>query len=278
MKQVSSLQPGSAVWQQKLYAIIFEANTPSGKLFDVILLWSIALSVAAVILESVSSIQLQYGFLLRVIEWFFTIIFTIEYALRVACVSTPRKYIFSFFGIVDLLSIIPTYLTVILTHSHYLLVIRAVRLLRVFRVLKLSRYVSEADILTQALAASRRKITVFIGAVITFVLITGSLMHLIEGPANGFTNIPKGIYWAIVTLTTVGYGDITPQTPLGQFVSALVMILGYGVIAVPTGIVSVELSRVQGDHSNAVQCELCAQRGHSPDAVYCKFCGEKLTV
>ena len=231
-------------WQFRLHEIIFEADTPAGKLFDVVLMWSIILSVVAVMLDSVTAVRVQYGWLLYAIEWFFTILFTVEYALRLISVGRPLKYATSFFGIVDLLAIIPTYLSLIIPGSQYLLVVRILRVLRVFRVLKLAHYLGEANLLMQALSASYRKISVFLFTVLTLVIIFGSLMYLIEGQENGFTSIPRGVYWAIVTLTTVGYGDISPQTALGQTLAALIMILGYGIIAVPTGIVTVEMSNI----------------------------------
>ncbi len=264
-------------WRAQLHEIIFEADTPAGKWFDVILLWAILLSVASVMLESVAGIRASYGPALRNIEWFFTILFTFEYGARIASVYSPRKYIFSFFGIVDLLAILPTYLSLVFTSSQYLLVIRSVRLLRVFRVLKLVRYLGAANVLTKALAASRHKITVFLGVVFTIVLIMGTLMYLVEGEVNGYTSIPKSMYWAIVTLTTVGYGDVTPHTTLGQVLSSLLMVLGYGVIAVPTGIVSVELSRAQAGEVNTQACRNCSKEGHASDAQYCKYCGTHLS-
>lgn len=263
-------------WKHRLHEIIFEADTPAGRLFDVLLLWAIVLSVCSVMLESVASMRDNFGSELRALEWFFTGLFTLEYLARIASVQSPRRYIFSFFGLIDLLAIIPTYISLIIASSQYLLVIRSIRLLRVFRVLKLVRYLGAADGLAKALHASRPKITVFLGAVFTIVLIVGTLMFLVEGEQNGFTSIPKGVYWAVVTLTTVGYGDIVPQTPIGQFLSAIIMIMGYGVIAVPTGIVSVELSRIDKDHVTTQACPECCREGHMDDAIYCKFCGQRL--
>ncbi|MCH8961110.1 MAG: ion transporter, partial [Bacteroidetes bacterium] len=237
-------------WRLTLYIIIFESDTPPGKAFDVALILTIFASVAAVMLESVSAIGSRYGAILYASEWVFTILFTIEYILRLICVGRPLRYARSFFGIVDLLAVIPTYFSVLFPGAQFLLVIRLLRILRVFRVLKLVQYLSAADILMEALRASRRKIVVFLVALLTLVVILGSLMYLIEGAENGFTSIPRSIYWAIVTLTTVGYGDISPQTGLGQALAAVVMIMGYGIIAVPTGIVTAEMTRIGlGDDS-----------------------------
>lgn len=263
--------------RNKLYQVIFEAETPLGKAFDIALLWAILLSVAAVILESVGSIQAKYGQELRYVEWAFTILFTIEYILRIISVQKPLKYMFSFFGLVDLLSIVPTYASVYFTGAHSLLVIRAFRLLRVFRLFKLGRYLNEGNMLLQALKASRPKIIVFLGTVCTIVLIMGSIMYLIEGEENGFTSIPRGMYWAVVTMTTVGYGDIAPHTPLGQTVAAIVMIMGYAIIAIPTGIVSVELANAQKLPVSTRTCTNCTAEGHDIEASYCAYCGYKLT-
>ncbi len=256
--------------------MIFEADTPPGKAFDLVLIVSIVLSVLAVVLESVSAIEARHGPALRAIEWSFTLLFTVEYGLRLLCVQRPWRYATSFFGLVDLLAILPTYLSLLLPGTHYLLVIRALRVLRVFRVFKLAQYLSEAQLLKQALVASRRKIAVFLFTVLTLVVIIGSLMYMIEGEAHGFTSIPRGVYWAIVTLTTVGYGDIAPQTSVGQALAAVVMILGYGIIAVPTGIVTAELSRVSPHEVSTQACPSCAAEGHDVDARYCKYCGGKL--
>jgi voltage-gated potassium channel len=263
-------------WQRFIHEIIFEADTPAGKLFDVILIYCIAISVIVVMLDSVSFFHSRYGPLFIIAEWFFTILFTIEYFLRISCVKSPFRYMKSFFGIVDLLAIVPTYFSVLFPGSQYLLVIRLLRILRIFRILKLAKYVREARLLGQALKASRRKITIFIFTLFTLVIILGSLMYVIEGEKNGFTSIPRSIYWAIVTMTTVGYGDISPNTAFGQTLAAIVMILGYSIIAVPTGIVTVELSRV-GDQTISTQaCPNCSAEGHDSDAVFCKFCGTRL--
>jgi len=234
---------GGGSFRARLETIIFESDTPMGKLFDIVLLWTIVLSILLVSLESVRDIRAQYGPLLRLLEWGFTGLFTLEYLARLYAAKRPLGYAFSFYGVVDLLAITPSYLSLFVAGSQYLLAIRALRLLRVFRILKLSRYLGEASVLTDALRAGRFKITVFLFTVLTIVVIVGSVMHLVEGGQNGFTSIPTSIYWAIVTLTTVGYGDIAPRTPLGKFISSALMIVGYGVIAVPTGIVTAELTR-----------------------------------
>ena len=230
-------------WRNRLHEIIFEADTPAGKFFDILLIFSILISVLVVMLNSVRSIGEVHGPLLYKLEWFFTILFTIEYLLRLLCIGHPLRYATSFFGIIDLLAIVPTYLDFLFPGTHQLVVIRMLRVLRVFRVLKLVQFVGEASVLIQALQASSRKIIIFLLTILTLVVILGSLMYIVEGEQNGgFTSIPRSIYWAIVTVTTVGYGDISPKTNLGQALAAVAMILGYGVIAVPTGIVTVEFS------------------------------------
>jgi voltage-gated potassium channel len=261
----------------RLHEIIFEANTRAGRLFDLALIWLILLSVATVILESVRSVRVQYGDLLYALEWGFTVLFTVEYLLRLLSVRRPLRYATSFFGVVDLLAIIPTYLSIFVPGSQYLLVIRILRLLRVFRLLKLSEYVAEADTLRRALRASRRKISVFLSAVLLLVVIIGALMYVVEGEEHGFTSIPVSIYWAIVTLTTVGYGDLSPKTPFGQILASIVMVIGYGIIAVPTGIVSVELAQATRQQKLTTQsCASCGAEGHDLNAVYCKYCGANL--
>jgi len=263
-------------WRLKAHEIIYEADTFSGKLFDILLIFSIALSTVIVMLESVSSVRSDYGSYLRIGEWIITILFTIEYILRIVCVGKPIRYIISYYGIIDLLSILPTYISLLIPGTQYLVVIRALRILRVFRVLKLAKYLKEAELLVRAVRASSKKITVFLFAVITLVSILGSLMYLVEGEASGFTSIPRSIYWAIVTLTTVGYGDITPQTNLGQFIAAWIMILGYGIIAVPTGIVSVQVAGSVSSKISTQACPECSHEGHDSGAKYCKYCGAKL--
>ncbi|RAU83309.1 ion transporter [Pontibacter arcticus] len=263
--------------KQKIYTVIFEAETPSGRNFDIVLLVLILLSVLNVSLESMPSLNAAYYSWFRVAEWVFTIIFTVEYLLRIYSTPRPLRYIFSFFGIVDLLSILPSYLSLLITGTQFLLIIRILRLLRAARIFKLTRFINEGQVLTKALKASVAKILVFLGAVITVIVIVGSLMYIIEGPESGFTSIPISIYWAIVTLTTVGYGDIAPVTPLGQILASMVMIMGYGIIAVPTGIVSVELARSEKNAANTRMCPNCHQEGHLPEAYFCFNCGYRIT-
>jgi len=258
-----------------MFEIIFEANTPAGKWFDIILIICILLSVIAVMLGSVNSVGEKYGHSLYAAEWFFTILFTIEYVMRLLCIGSPLKYAKSFFGVVDLLAILPTYVSLLIPGSQYLIAIRILRILRVFRVLKLVQYMQESQVITQALWASRRKISVFLFAVFTLVIVFGSMMYIIEGEENGFTSIPKSTYWAIVTLTTVGYGDLSPKTNVGQIIAAVIMILGYSIIAVPTGIVSAEIAFTRRRVTHMV-CPECSNEDHSPDARYCKDCGTKL--
>ena len=262
--------------KHSVHQVIFEADTPAGRLFDIALIVFILLSVAAVLLDSIESVHIVHGDLLYRIEWMFTVVFTVEYLLRLWCIQNSVLYARSFYGIVDLLGILPTYLSLVLTGAQYMLVIRILRVLRVFRILRLVRYVDEASVLSEALKASRRKITVFLFSVLTIVVVFGSLMYLVEGPANGFTSIPKSIYWAVVTLTTVGYGDISPTTPLGRFVASIVMIMGYAIIAVPTGIVTLELSEAARRSANTRSCNQCSAEGHQREATYCWRCGAHL--
>lgn len=261
----------------KLYDIIFEADTPAGKVFDILLLFSILISVIAVLLESVESFRARYIDLLRATEWIITIIFTAEYIARLYVVQRKSKYVFSFFGIIDLLSILPSYLALLFAGAQSLMVIRSIRLLRIFRILKMPRYIGEGQNLALAMKASRHKIIIFMLTVLTTVIIMGAVMYLVEGPEHGFTSIPRSIYWSIVTMTTVGYGDIAPQTSLGQFLASLLMILGYGVIAVPTGIVSAEMIGLKSREKITTQvCPNCFKEGHDPDATFCKYCSAKL--
>jgi len=261
----------------RIHEIIFEADTPAGKVFDIALLISILGSVTAVMLESVEVINLKYNLLLRYIEWTFTILFTIEYIVRIYSTKKALHYITSFYGLVDLISIIPTYLSIIFLGSQSLAVIRTIRLLRVFRIFKLAQFMGEGKQLMAALRASRHKIFVFIIGILALVVIFGTLMYMVETDENGFTSIPASIYWAIVTLTTVGYGDIAPQTFIGQVLASLVMIMGYAIIAVPTGIVTVELTRAARTSTNTHVCTECGADQHDDDAKYCKKCGVELT-
>jgi len=270
------LEAGAAPWRQRLHEVIFEADTPAGKAFDVVLLWAIILSVVVVSMESVHSIRSGYGSILRALEWVFTVLFSIEYLLRLLAVRRPARYARSFFGLVDLGSIVPTYLSVVVPGAQSLVVIRMLRLLRVFRVLKLARYQGAAEVLSTALRASRQKIIIFLSVVLTIDFIVGAAMYLLEGEAHGFTSIPRGVYWAIVTMTTVGYGDIAPASVPGQILAAMLMILGYAIIAVPTGIVSVELSKASSQGVSTQACPSCSLEGHDVDALHCKYCGTRL--
>jgi voltage-gated potassium channel len=259
-----------------LHEIIFEADTPAGKTFDILLIIAIILSVIAVMLDSVAEVNSKYGNVLYIIEWLFTLAFTVEYLARIASLQQPTRYMRSFYGVVDLISILPTYISLFLPGSQYLMVIRVLRLLRIFRILKLAQFINEAEVLLKAMRASLRKISVFLFVVLTLVLIFGSLLYLIEGDENGFTSIGISCYWAITTLTTVGYGDISPQTPLGRAVASIIMVMGYGVIAVPTGIVTAELvSPITGKVSTQA-CPSCGHGKHSYDAIFCKDCGAEL--
>jgi voltage-gated potassium channel len=275
MSRRPDARPSAAGRRQRLHEIIFEADTPAGRAFDLALLAAILLSVLAVLLESIPEVRAAHGPALHAVEWIITGLFTVEYGLRLLAVERPARYAVSFFGIVDALALLPTYLAILIPQTQSLLVIRAIRLLRVFRILKLVHFLDEAEVLLRALRASRRKITVFFGGLLTIILIMGTLMYLIEGEAHGFTSIPRSMYWAVVTMTTVGYGDIVPRTTLGRFLASVVMILGYSIIAVPTGIVSVEMSQA----SRAVttqHCPACATYGHDADARHCKYCGAGL--
>lgn len=265
------------MWRKKLHDIIYEADTPSGKFFDVVLLILILLSVIFVMIESIRGLPQRIYDLLYLGEWVITIFFSIEYIFRIISVRQPFRYIFSFYGVIDLLSTIPLYLSFILAGSNYLLTVRALRLLRVFRILKITRYIGEANRLKNALNDSKAKILVFLFAVFIVAIIAGTLMYLIEGEENGFTSIPRSVYWCIVTLTTVGFGDIAPATPLGQLLATFIMIMGYGIIAVPTGIVSAEYTRHK-DHipTNTQSCSNCGANVHKDNAKYCHQCGEDL--
>ncbi len=266
--------------REKISAILFGTESRAGKAFDVMLLWMIILSVTVVILESVRSLRESHHDLFMNVEWVFTIAFTLEYILRVYSSPNPLKYITSFFGIIDLMAILPTYFGLLFDTSTFLLTIRALRLLRMFRIFKLGRYLKEAAVLVRALQLSIHKIIVFFGAVLTLVLILGSLLYLIEGEENGFTSIPQSVYWAIVTITTVGYGDIAPVTIMGKILASIAMLTGFSIIAVPTGIITVEINKAvkAGTRNNANTCLSCGHDSHEADAAYCNKCGTKLTI
>lgn len=289
-KPILSQKEEAISWRERWYEIIFEADTPAGKLFDVVLLIAILLSVLVVMVESVDEIRAAYPNLLVGAEWFFTLLFTIEYGVRILCARNPRRYILSFYGIVDLLAILPTYLVALPVfrggpHAQRLAVIRALRLLRAFRIFKLAHMLSEAQALRKAIWAARAKVAVFLSFVLIAVVIVGSAMHLIEGGRldadkqpieTGFDSIPESMYWAIVTMTTVGYGDVSPSTPLGKALAACMMILGYCLIIVPTGIVTAELAHSGGRVVSTQVCPECMAEGHDDDAVHCKYCGANL--
>jgi voltage-gated potassium channel len=264
-------------WRTRFYTIVFEADTRAGKAFDIALMVVIVLSVLTVIVESVPTIRAYQFQTLYALEWVFTLLFTLEYVLRLLCVKRPLRYVFSFFGIIDLLSILPNYIAFFVPEAHALIDIRLLRMLRVFRVLKLPRYFDESQILMEALRNSRHKIAVFLGTIFILCIILGTLMYLVEGPANGFTSIPTSMYWAVVTLTTTGYGDIHPKTPFGQFITALVMLMGYGIIALPTGIVGAELAMSMSRRKPTTRtCTQCLTEGHDAGAGFCKDCGSAL--
>ncbi len=268
-------RPLTEGWRTKWFDIIFGSDTPKGKLFDVILFFFIIGSLIAIMLESVPSLLEHHHQFFRYAEWFFTGVFTIEYVVRLAVVRKKRSYALSFYGLIDLLSILPTYLALVLVGAQYFMVLRAFRLIRVFRVLKMVRFLGEAKVLGTALRASRIKITVFLVGVMCVVFVMGTVMHIVEGPDNGFTSIPTSIYWCIVTLTTVGYGDIAPQTVAGQIIASIIMILGYGIIAVPTGIVTNEMTKAN-ERTKAGKpfvCNNCGEINHAVDAKFCKTCG-----
>ena len=272
--------PGPA--RDATYRVIFEAETRKGRLFDLALIFAILSSVTVVMLDSVPEIAEEYHGLLRISEWIFTILFTIEYVARLWCVASRKKYALSFFGLIDLFAVIPTYLSVLLPGGEVLAVVRILRVLRVFRILKLVQYIGEAEVLVATLKASRFKIVVFLITVMSIVVVIGSIIYLIEGPENGFTSIPRGLYWSVVTLTTVGYGDVTPQTPIGQALAAMLMVLGYALIAVPTGLFSAEFVQQNEFHKKASKvpvrsCPGCGSLEKDHQAGYCRYCGQKLT-
>ncbi|WP_391087854.1 ion transporter [Vibrio sp. NH-UV-68] len=262
--------------KNQLYIIIFGTHTRAGKVFDIALIIAILSSLIVLVLESVPSIRAQWAQQLRYLEYTFTGLFTIEYLLRLYCSPKPAAYAKSFYGVIDFLAILPTYLTLFFPAASFMGVIRAIRVLRIFRVLKLVRYLQESNILLRSLLMARRKILVFFSSLAILVTIFGALIYIIEGPQNGFTSIPKSIYWAIVTITTVGYGDLVPQTPLGKAIASLTMLMGYSIIAVPTGIITAELHQEMNAHKSLVRCPNCSRSGHESDAMYCKHCGGEL--
>ena len=268
-------EEAAAGWRHRIHEVVFESETTAGRAFDVTVICLILLSVATVMLESVREVREVMGPELLIAEWCFTILFTLEYILRLMSVKRPVRYALSFYGIIDLIAILPTYLSLFVPGSQFFLTFRLLRLMRIFRILRLSEYTSASRVITSALMASRKKIFVFLVAVLAMVTIIGSLMYVVEGEANGFINIPTSIYWAIVTLTTVGYGDLSPQTALGKVLASIVMILGYGIIAVPTGIVTAELA-LAGKPASTQVCPECYAEPHDLDALYCKYCGTKL--
>jgi voltage-gated potassium channel len=264
-------------WKDKLYEVIFEADTAEGRTFDILLLVAIVLSTIIIMLESVPSIAAANRDSFIVAEWIFTVLFTTEYVLRIIAARRKLKYMLSFLGIIDLLSILPTYLAIFLSGAQIFMVIRVVRLFRVFRILKLAHFLGAGNTLREALLASRHKISVFLFSVVLIVILSGALMYVIEGEEHGFTSIPRGVYWAVVTLTTVGYGDIAPQTFLGQLIASVIMVLGYGVLAVPTGIVSSEMIHIKTREKLSTQvCPHCMRDGHDSDALFCKYCSARL--
>lgn len=264
--------------KEKIHIVIEGTDTPAGRFFDVVLLIAIALSVAVVMLDSVLILRLQYGQLFFYAEWLFTILFTIEYALRLYSAPNRKRYAFSFFGVIDLLALLPSYLSLFFVGTQYLLVVRILRILRIFRVFKLRSYMQQAGFLAAAFKTSQHKIIVFFLSLLLLVTIFGSVMYVVEGPENGYTSIPKSIYWAVVTLTTVGYGDIAPKTPIGQAIASMVMIMGYSIIAVPTGIFTAELSRTMRPQLHPVACPKCGKFGHASNAKFCDRCGHDLHV
>ena len=264
-------------WQRRLYTIIFEADTSAGRHFDVFLVVAILLSIAVVIIDSIPKAQAQYGTWTNLAEWGFTLLFTVEYIARLMCVQRPLRYATSFFGIIDLLSILPSYFALVMPEASALLDIRILRLLRIFRIFKLTLYLREYVRLGQALSASGRKILIFLSVVLMAVLILGTVMYVVEGPRNGFTSIPIAMYWATVTMTTVGYGDLVPQTTLGRLIASFMMLLGWGVLAVPTGIVTAEMTSQRMNRKPTTRtCPSCLSEGHEPEARYCKDCGAAL--
>jgi voltage-gated potassium channel len=275
MQEDKQINPDDTI-RLKLRRVIFGTDTRLGRYFDIGLIVCIILSVTLVFLDTIASLHSKYGDIIGVLEWCFTIVFTIEYLLRLYCSAQPIQYVRSFYGVVDLLSILPTYLALFFPGANFTLVIRVLRLFRVFRVLKLLRYLSEGNVLLRAMLQSGRKVFIFFFSVSLIVVVLSSIMFVVEGPGNGFTSIPKSIYWTIVTITTVGYGDITPETSLGQAIAAFIMLLGYSIIAIPTGILTAEISQEMGRSKDLRRCSNCLKTGHENDAIYCDHCGSEL--
>lgn len=267
-----------AGWRLKFYTVIFEADTRAGRRFDQLLIAVILVSVAVVVADSVQGISQRYHREFTLLEWLFTLVFTLEYVARLSCVRHPMRYVLSFYGVVDLLALLPTYLALLVPEVGVLIDVRILRLLRVFRVFKLTAYVSEYQVIGQALRASQRKIMVFLAAVMMIVLVIGTLMYVVEGPANGFTSIPTSVYWAITTMTTVGFGDITPKTDFGRLIASAMMLLGWGTLAVPTGIVTAEMAYARKAPVTTRTCQECLTEGHMPDANFCRHCGARLPL
>ncbi|GLQ44953.1 ion transporter [Dyella lipolytica] len=273
----STLRPASgAAWRVRWFHIIFGHEDAAGRLFDVILIVAILASIAVAVFDTVAQAHILYGSIFYALEWFFTLAFTVEYVMRITVVDRPWRYMRSFFGIVDILAVLPTWISLVAAGSQYLLVVRALRILRIFRILKLTRYVGEADLLWFTLVRARRKVLIFFSTILTLVLIFGALMYLIEGPEDGFTSIPTSMYWAIVTMTTVGFGDITPKTTLGKLLTSLIILIGYSIIAVPTGIFTAELAAGMRAKRKRVSCTHCGQADHEGDARHCRICGTAL--
>jgi voltage-gated potassium channel len=270
-------EPGNSRWRHRLHNVIYESNTTAGKIFDIVLLLLIISSIVVVMLDSIESFNREYAKIFDILEWIFTILFTIEYILRLVSIGKPWRYVFSFLGLIDLLAIIPSYLSIFFPRAQSLLVLRALRLLRIFRIFKLTHFLTEADFLKTAIIASLKKISVFMLVVFSLVMILGSVMYLVEKGQNGFNSIPDSVYWAIVTITTVGYGDISPVTPTGKFIASLIMLIGYGIIAVPTGIITTEMTLAvrQRKHGHET-CPGCGREGHDKDAQFCKYCATRL--
>ncbi len=270
------MERNSPSWKNRLYTIIFESDTPQGKYFDIALIFLILFSSMVVLMDSVKSIHQSYGLIFYRLEWFFTIAFAIEYVLRILCVDRKLKYVKSFFGVIDLLTILPTIVSLVFPNIQFLMIIRILRLLRLFRIFKMIRYMQESSVLKKALIASRPKITIFIFTMLFVITIVGAMMYIVEGEEYGFSSIPESMYWAVITVTTVGYGDITPHTSIGKFIASFLMIMAYGIIAVPTGIFSYELSKVSSKKIDTRKCASCLYDGNPLEAVYCSKCGKRL--